>query len=72
MPTRFDCNQVVSDDLSESAELRQQRWRIKMCPLELKAKRNFLLPHLDVVGRYRWRGMGQTLLRKQALQEGAA
>lgn len=62
VPTRFDWNQVVADALSERAELRQQRWRIKMRQLELKANRNFLLPDLDVVGRYRWRGMGQTLI----------
>ena len=62
VPTRFDWSQVVADALSERAELREQRWRVKMRQLEVKANRNFLLPRLDVVGRYRWRGLGQTLL----------
>ncbi len=62
VPVQFDWNQVVSDALSARAELRQQRWRIKMRQLEVKANRNFLLPDLDVVGRYRWRGLGQTLI----------
>ena len=62
VPIQFDWYQVVSDALSERAELRQQRWRVKMRELEVKANRNFLLPRLDVVGRYRWRGLGQTLI----------
>ena len=62
VPIQFDWDQVVSDALSKRAELRQQRWRIKLRQLELKGNRNFLLPRLDVVGRYRWRGMGQELI----------
>ncbi len=62
IPVHFDWNQVVSDALSARTELRQQRWRIKMRQLEVKGNRNFLLPQLDVVGRYRWRGLGQTLI----------
>ncbi len=62
VPIEFDWNQVVADALSERAELRQQGWRIKLRQLELKANRNFLLPRLDVVGRYRWRGLGRTLI----------
>jgi outer membrane protein TolC len=62
VPIQFDWNQVVADALSARAELRQQRWRIKMRQLELKGNRNFLLPQLDVVGRYRWRGFGHDLI----------
>lgn len=65
VPVQFDWNQVVADALSLRAELRQQRWRIKLRQLELKANRNFLLPELDVVGRYRWRGLGQTLINPE-------
>ena len=68
VPTRFDWNDVVSEALSDRAELRQQRWRIKLRQLELKANRNFLLPQLDAVGRYRWRGMGQDLINSDGSQ----
>ena len=61
-PVRFDWNQVVSEALQRRPELRQQKWRIKLRQLEYTASRNFLLPQLDVVGRYRWRGLGQTLI----------
>ena len=43
-------------------ELRRQRWKIKGRELELVASKNFLLPSLDLVGRYRWRGFGHDLL----------
>jgi outer membrane protein TolC len=62
VPIQFDWYQVAADALSARAELRQQRWRVKMRELEVKANRNFLLPRLDVVGRYRWRGLGRTLI----------
>ncbi|MHB8900194.1 MAG: TolC family protein [Thermoguttaceae bacterium] len=68
VPIRFDWSQAVADALDSRVELRQQRWRIKMRQLELKANRNFLLPQLDAVGRYRWRGMGQDLINPNGNQ----
>lgn len=61
-PVRFDWYQVVSEALSRRPEVRQQKWRIKLRQLEWTASRNFLLPQLDVVGRYRWRGFGDDLI----------
>ena len=43
-------------------ELRRQRWRIKQRELELLASRNFLLPRLDAIARYRFRGFGESLI----------
>lgn len=58
----FDWNEVLVEALSRRAELRQQQWRIKSAELRLAATKNFLLPRLDAVGRYRWRGLGHDLL----------
>jgi hypothetical protein len=43
-------------------ELRRQRQIIRRRELELIASRNFLLPRLDAVTRYRWRGFGKDLI----------
>jgi outer membrane protein TolC len=60
----FDWQSVMSEALFRRAELRKQKWIIKRRELELSAARNYLLPQLDAVGLYRWRGMGDTLIAK--------
>lgn len=61
----FNWDEVLSEALTRRAELRRQKWRIKRRELEESAARNFLLPRLDVVGRYRWRGLGVDLIDPQ-------
>ena len=58
----FDWDEVTSEALVRRAELRRQKWIVKRRELELIAARNYLLPQLDAVGLYRWRGMGDTLI----------
>jgi outer membrane protein TolC len=58
----FDWDEVTSEALVRRAELRRQKWMVKRRELELAAARNYLLPQLDAVGLYRWRGMGDTLI----------
>lgn len=58
----FDWNEVLVEALTRRAELRKQQWLIQRGELQLAATRNFLLPRLDAVGRYRWRGLGHDLL----------
>ncbi len=60
----FDWEEVLREALSRRVELRRQKWNIKSRQLELKAAQNFLLPRLDVVGRYNWRGFGRDLFRQ--------
>ena len=50
--------------LSRSAELRRQKWVIKQRELELTAAKNLILPRLDLVGRWRFLGMGQDLINQ--------
>lgn len=49
------------ESLSRRVELRKLKWQIKKREVELEANQNFLLPKLDVMGRYRWRGFGNDL-----------
>ena len=58
----FDWNVILCESLMRSVEIRRQRWRIKQRELELIAARNNLLPQLDVVGLYRWLGVGDNLI----------
>lgn len=60
----FDWDEVLQEALSRRVEVRRQKWHVKARQLELKASRNFLLPRLDLVGRYNWRGFGRDLFRQ--------
>jgi outer membrane protein TolC len=58
----FDWQQSLVEALSRSAELRRQKWTIKQRELELVAAKNLLLPRLDLLGRWRFLGMGHDLI----------
>ncbi len=58
----FDWHDALGEALVRNAELREQKWVVKRREMELIASKNFLLPRLDAVGRYRWLGMGNDLL----------
>ncbi len=58
----FDWDQVVREATTRRVELRRQKWQIRRRELELIASKNHLLPQLDAVGRYRWRGFGHDLI----------
>ena len=57
----FDWYDVLSEGLARNVELREERWIVKRRELELIASKNFLLPKVDLVGQYRWLGMGNRL-----------
>ncbi|HEY1068142.1 MAG TPA: TolC family protein [Pirellulales bacterium] len=54
-------DEVLPEALTRREELRRQKWTVKRRELELLASKNFLLPRLDAVGLYRWRGFGDDL-----------
>ncbi len=56
--TSLDWDLVRTEALQRRPELMKQRLKIKRSELELTASKNFLLPKLDAVGRYRFRGFG--------------
>jgi hypothetical protein len=57
----FDWEQSTAESAVRRAELRRQKWNIRRRELELIASKNFLMPRLDAIGRYRWRGFGDDL-----------
>lgn len=57
----FDWCQITAEATTRRAELRRQKWIVRRRELELLASKNHLLPKLDAVGRYRWRGFGDDL-----------
>ena len=61
VPVTYDWDNVVSNALSRRTELRRQRLNVNKREYELTASRNFLLPRLDAVGRYRYRALGESL-----------
>src|SRR4051812_38468247 len=60
----FDWSGIHSEALTRRVEIRREKWEIKRRELELIAARNFLLPRIDAVGRYRWLGMGDDLVNQ--------
>ncbi|MFM8805366.1 MAG: TolC family protein, partial [Planctomycetia bacterium] len=44
----------------------RQKWTIKQKELELTAAKNLILPRLDLVGRWRFLGMGQELINQNS------
>ncbi|HLA84701.1 MAG TPA: TolC family protein [Thermoguttaceae bacterium] len=54
----FDWREAMCEALVRNVDLRRQKWRVKERELELIAAKNYVLPRLDAVGQYRWRGLG--------------
>jgi len=59
---KFDWYESHAESLARSVELRKQKWVIKQRELELISAKNYILPRLDAVGRYRWLGLGDRLI----------
>ena len=67
----FDWQASLDEALSQRPELHRQHAAVKKRELQLLASKNFLNPRLDAVGRYRFRGFGDDLI-KDGMQDGAA
>jgi hypothetical protein len=59
---QFDWTEISRESVVRRAELRRQRFETRRSELEWIASKNMLLPRLDAIGRYRWRGFGNELL----------
>lgn len=60
-PVEFDWDEIVSQMLYLSPELRQARISLKQRELELLSAKNQLLPEVNLSLLYRWVGVGDTL-----------
>ena len=61
-PVFFDWEEVSREAVIRRAEIRRQKFHTRRLELEWIASKNHLLPRLDAIGRYRWRGFGKDLL----------
>ena len=59
----FQWDVIQNEAMQRRPELRKQQMAVRRREMELMAARNFLNPRLDAVGRYRFRGFGDDLLR---------
>lgn len=59
---QFDWDVVRDEALHRNTEVRISKWAIKQRELELMSAKNQLLPQLDLVGTYRWVGVGDNLI----------
>ena len=59
---RFDWSDILCEAHFRRVELRRQKWVIKQAELQLVSARNQLLPQFDLVGRYRYVGVGDELI----------
>ena len=59
----FPWQPAVNESYFRRVELRRQKWQIKRRELELVAARNYIKPRLDAVALYRFRGLGDDLIR---------
>ena len=57
----FDWCDVLAEGLVRSPELRKRSGSSSSASWSLIAAKNFLLPRLDLVGQYRWLGLGNRL-----------
>jgi outer membrane protein TolC len=57
----FDFDSLVARAMSERVELQRQSLRLRKQQLRLVAAKNFLLPQMDAISRYRLRGFGDDL-----------
>ena len=70
-PTTYDWNNLASNAVSRRTELRQQRLTVERRRHELAASKHFLMPRLDAIGRYRYRGLGNSLFDRNILDSGS-
>ena len=70
-PLNLDFHSILCESLIRSPELRKQKWDVKSKEMELIAAKNFLLPRLDFVAKYRWDGAGQDLLPQSSWRTNA-
>lgn len=70
VPIAYDWQDVSANAIARRTELRRQKLTVQQREHELAVSRNFLLPRIDAVGRYRYRGLGDQLYEPQVTVSG--
>ena len=60
----FDFDSLVHRATTQRTEVHRQSLRLRQQELKWVASKNFMLPQLDMIGRYRMRGFGDDLIGK--------
>ena len=60
----FDSDRLIARAMVSRTELSRQSIKVQQQQLKLMAAKNFLLPQMDLIGRYRLRGFGDDLTGK--------
>ena len=66
----YDWEIVMQEALARRPELRRQQLKVKRREMELLASKNFIVPQLDAIARYRFRGFGNNLIQYSGDQGG--
>ena len=66
----YDWEILMQESLARRPELRRQQLKVKRREMELLAAQNFIIPQLDAIGRYRFRGFGDKLIQYSGDQGG--
>ena len=66
----YDWEIVMQEALARRPELRRQQLKVKRREMELLAAQNFIVPQLDAIARYRFRGFGNNLIQYSGDQGG--
>ncbi len=65
VPVQFNWQEIQAEALVRRPELRKQKYAIKQRELGILVAKNQMLPSLNVVGLYRWLGVGDELWSAQ-------
>ena len=71
-PSAYDLNACLGVAFETRSELKRQTELIRQAELQMIAAKNTLLPQLDIVGRYRFRGFGRNLIGDSSIENDSA
>ena len=71
-PTTYDRDSCLKTAFANRSELKRQLEQIRQVELQMIAAENALLPQLDLVGRYRFRGFGSDLIGDSSIPNDSA
>jgi hypothetical protein len=70
VPVTYDRDACIAIACENRSELKRQLKKIRAAKLQMIAAKNALLPQLDIIGRYRFRGFGQDLIGDSFIDDG--
>ena len=72
VPTNYDRDSCLDIAFANRSELKRQLEQLRQIELQMLASKNALLPQLDFIGRYRFRGFGSDLIGDSSIPNDSA